>query len=193
MSINRKFNAQTESGTISDRSHQGQSLLMEWSQGDGSLSRFPRKEVTFSEYSELTIYDNKRYLNESYSSADRKRFQSRAARNACRIHNLVSSSNLSTGAVIHHAIQQGLLQKEQLVGIEDLVMGEKAFEEMRRQRMVHVTSVLKAQKLMQERNSNGVDTAMLAKVASMSSSKSVKKAWLRAVWSLIFVCLVTFL
>ena len=89
-----------------------------------------------------------------------------------------------TGAVIHHAIQQGLLQKEQLVGIEDLVMGEKAFEEMRRQRMVHVTSVLKAQKLMQERNSNGVDTAMLAKVASMSSSKSVKKAWLRAVWSL---------
>lgn len=50
------------------------------------------------------------------------------------------------------------------------------------QRRLHTAAVLKAQELMQERNKSGVDVAMLAKVVSMSSSKCVKRAQLRALW-----------
>eukprot|EP00804_Cyclotella_cryptica_P030258 CCRYP_017129-RA/>CCRYP_017129-RA protein AED:0.31 eAED:0.31 QI:0/-1/0/1/-1/1/1/0/108 len=56
-----------EKGLISDRSSKQHSLLHEWSHNDLVLDRpmdCPRKNVTFSEYSELRIY-NKDILYQS--------------------------------------------------------------------------------------------------------------------------------
>jgi hypothetical protein len=163
--------------------NQGQSLLVEWPRGDDMTTLCSRKAVAFSEYSELKLYHNGSRSNKYYSSADRKNFRMQAVQDAHRVRNLIASCGVSTGSAILQVVELGLIEKEHLVGIEDLV-NEKAAAEIVQRRKVHVASVLEAQRLIQKRKRKEVDTVLLAKIAGMSSSKSVEKAWLRAAWSL---------
>lgn len=164
-------------------SNQGSSLLEEWPCHD-SVFYFHQKKVTFSEYSELRFYNTNRSheSNKSYSSADTKSFQVQAVFDASRIRHLVSHNPIRTGHSIEYAVNLGWIKQEELVGIEHLLSNTSAASLVNRRR-AHVASVLKAQQLLQENYEYGVDTVMLAKIASRLSAKCVKKAQMRAAWT----------
>eukprot|EP00804_Cyclotella_cryptica_P005256 CCRYP_020973-RA/>CCRYP_020973-RA protein AED:0.23 eAED:0.23 QI:0/-1/0/1/-1/1/1/0/200 len=178
----------TEGGSkrfVCQPSNQGSSLLEEWLCNDSAL-HCSRKEVSFSEYSELRLYNTNRSYEskKSYSAADTKSFQVQAASDASCIRKLISSHPIHTGRAIKYALDLGWIKQEELAGIEHL-LSEKAAANLVHQRRVHVASVLRAQHLMQEKYENGVDNVMLPKIASRLSSMSVKKAGVRATWSMI--------
>lgn len=162
----------------------GYSLLEEWPH-NYLAAHCSRKEVTFSEYSEMRVYNNNGRCrsNKYYSNDDRKHFQAQVAFDASRIRNIISKYPLQTEKAIHHAVDVGLIKHEELVGIEHLV-SENAATNQFYGRRTHVASVLRAQKLLQEKYGNVVDPVTLARVAHKSSSRSVEKAQLRAAWSL---------
>eukprot|EP00804_Cyclotella_cryptica_P013035 CCRYP_002349-RA/>CCRYP_002349-RA protein AED:0.26 eAED:0.26 QI:486/1/0.5/1/0/0/2/0/198 len=175
--------ANTEEGRskrfVHHPSNQGSSLLEEWPCNESTL-HCSRKDVNFSEYSELQIYNTNRSYesNKSYSAADTKSFKVQAAFDASCIRKLISSYP------IKYALELGWIKQEELAGIEHL-LSEKAAASLVHQRRVHVASVLRAQHLMQEKYENGVDNVALANIASRLSSMSVKKASVRATWSMI--------
>eukprot|EP00804_Cyclotella_cryptica_P004422 CCRYP_006831-RA/>CCRYP_006831-RA protein AED:0.00 eAED:0.00 QI:142/1/1/1/0/0/2/432/217 len=187
MPYSRNPSADTESpsqGLISDKANLGNSLLEEWPHNYLALD-CANKEVTFSEYSEMRIYNSDRLFrsNKSYSNDDRRNFQAQAAFDASRIRNIISRYPGQTERAIHHAMDLGLVQQEELVGIEHLLC-EKTAANLIYKRRAHVASVLRAQELLQVKYGNAVDPELLAKVASMSSSRNVERARVRAVWSL---------
>eukprot|EP00804_Cyclotella_cryptica_P011067 CCRYP_013532-RA/>CCRYP_013532-RA protein AED:0.03 eAED:0.03 QI:34/1/1/1/0/0/2/763/192 len=138
----------------------GSDLLVDWPQRNGSDANItkPRTRITFSEYSHVrSYYNDPTYRkNKSYSSSDLKRFQVEAAREGIRIHQLVTSLDVQSGAAIHKLIGLELLSREELIGIEHL------------------------EQLRAEKNVRALDTVqLLAKVAMKRSSKNVEKARLR--------------
>jgi len=141
------------------------------------------KKVSFSKYSTKRVYVNDPcYENwKSYSSADQKTFRKEAAHNAFRIKHLLSTFALPTGFAIHDLMKQGLLTREDLLGIEHLVSmnTEKAMQERRS----YMNFVLGVQKQMRE-NENKVNSGMLAVVAVAKSSRMMEKARLRAALAL---------
>ncbi|KAL3791758.1 hypothetical protein HJC23_007525 [Cyclotella cryptica] len=143
------------------------------------------KVVTFSEYSELRLYNNDKFDQEkkSYTSADIKFFRAKTALEASRIRRLISKYPLKTGRAVDHAIDLGLIQHEELIGIEHLV-SKKAAANLVCERRTHIASVLRAQEIMREEYCNGMDVVLLAKVSILSSSRSAERARIRAVWSL---------
>lgn len=178
--------ANTESpskGIISDQSNLGNSLLEEWPRDYLALP-YSRKEVTFSEYSEMRLYHYERSCEskKSYSNDDRRNFQAQAVFNASRIRNIISTHPLQTERAIDHAVDLGLIKHEELVGIEHLV-SEKAAASLIYRRRAHVALVLRAQELIQEKYGNSADPVMLAKVAIRSSSRNIEKARVRAACS----------
>ncbi|KAL3797890.1 hypothetical protein HJC23_006928 [Cyclotella cryptica] len=184
-----KTNAQRPpAGVLSNISYQpnhGHSLLEEWPHNK-SASNCSRKEVTFSEYSELRLYSsNKSYqVNKSYSDSDIQTFRTRASFEALRIRSLISEYPLQGWSVIKHVMGLGLLTHEDLVGIEHLVC-ENAAEQTLRERRAHLTSILKAQELLKEKYENVVHPSKLARLSSVSSEKHVQNARARAAWSLV--------
>ena len=137
------------------------------------------KKVSFSKYSTKRVYVNDPcYENwKSYSSADQKTFRKEAAHDAFRIKHLLSTFPLPNGLAIHDLMKQGLLTREDLLGIEHLVSTntEKAMQERRS----YMNFVLGVQKQMRE-NENKVNAGMLAVVAVAKSSRMTEKARLRA-------------
>ncbi|KAL3791756.1 hypothetical protein HJC23_007523 [Cyclotella cryptica] len=165
----------------SDRSIHGQSLL----ERKNAFLYDPSKAVTFSEYSELRLYNNDKFDQEkkSYTSADIKFFRAKTALEASRIRRLISKYPLKTGRAVDHAIDLGLIQHEELIGIEHLV-SKKAAANLVCERRTHIASVLRAQEIMREEYCNGMDVVILGKVSILSSSRSAERARIRAVWSL---------
>jgi hypothetical protein len=170
---------------ICHTSNQGNSLLEECSCSDSAL-HFNTKEVTFSEYSQLRLYNTNRSheSKKSYSTADTRSFRAQAALDVTRIRNRICPYLQHTVHDIDSAMDLGQIKHEELVGIEHL-LSEKAAANLAHERMAHVGSVLRAQQLMQEKYGIKVDTVMLAKIAIRLSSKSCKKARARATWSII--------
>ncbi|KAL3788895.1 hypothetical protein HJC23_002649 [Cyclotella cryptica] len=162
----------------------GSDLLVDWPQRNGSDANItkPRTRITFSEYSHVrSYYNDPTYRkNKSYSSSDLKRFQVEAAREGIRIHQLVTSLDVQSGAAIHKLIGLELLSREELIGIEHLVSGKVAVKVVY-ERRAHSVLVLNAQEqLRAEKNVRALDTVqLLAKVAMKRSSKNVEKARLR--------------
>jgi len=187
MPCSRTPTANTESlskGFISDQSNLGNSLLQEWPHDYLALP-YSRKEVAFSEYSEMRVYNYDRSCEskKSYSNDDRISFQAQTVFDASRIRNIISAYPLQTERAIHHAIDLGLLKREELVGIEHLV-SEKSATNLIYGRRAHIALVLRAQELIQGKYENSGAPVMLAKVAIRSSSRNVKNAQARAAWSL---------
>ena len=183
---------------ISNPSNQGNSLLEEWPiSGDQShplLVEWPqadppslkKKVVTFSEYSEAKVLRNHSYpTKKSYSKDDYDIFKRQVSLEASNIENLISRFKMPTGRAIHSALGYGLIKHENLVGLEHLVTSA-AREEYVHVRKYHSALVLRAQKLLQEKREDSVEVAamMLAKAASISSTRCTKKAMLRAEMSL---------
>ncbi|KAL3790413.1 hypothetical protein HJC23_013585 [Cyclotella cryptica] len=142
------------------------------------------KKVGFSKYSTKRVYvTDTHYENcKSYSSADQKTFRKVAAHDAIRIKHLISNHPIPTALAIHELMKQGLLTREDLIGIEHLVSTNA--EKVMHERRSYMNFVLGVQKQMQEKNDNKVDAGLLAVVAIAQSSRMIEKARLKAALAL---------
>lgn len=167
--------------TSGDRTH---SLIVDWPHVDPSSIK---KSVSFSEYSEVKVMKNHSYkAKKSYSKYDVDFFKYQISREASRIENLISRFNSkSTGRAIHSALEWGFIKHEDLIGLEHLVTAASR-EEYVNVRKYHSALVLRAQKLLRDKreDSDKMAAMMLAKAASISSTRCAKKAMLRAEMSI---------
>ncbi|KAL7476974.1 hypothetical protein ACHAW6_002798 [Cyclotella cf. meneghiniana] len=163
-------------GLSFDRSSQGHDLLQEWPHNDVA-SHDTREKVTFAEYSVMRLYNNdKSYQSKkSYTAAEVKNFRDQAALDASRVRNIISTHSLQNGHASNHAVDLGLVKHEEILGIEHL-LSEKTAANALYERRAHVALTLRAQEVMRRKSGNPVDHVMLAKVASMSSSRSCNRA-----------------
>jgi hypothetical protein len=164
-------------------SYQSHSLIEDWPQVEPSR---PKKTVRISDYSEVRIFHNRSYVSKkAYSKEDVNMFKAQVSLEATSIQNLISRFSLPTGSAIRSVLGPGLLKHENLVGLEHLVT-PKARQDYVDERKSHSALVLRAQKLLREKRTDSEEVAaiMLAKAASISSLKSVKKGTLRAAMSL---------
>jgi hypothetical protein len=156
-----------------------------WSQGESTAnakdtSSAKSKKVSFSKYSTKRVYVTDPSYEDwkSYSSADQKTFRKEAAHDAFRIKHLLSTFPLPTGLAVRELMKQGLLTREDLLGIEHLVSTNA--EKVMRDRQSYMNLVLGVQKQMRVKNENKIDAGMLAVVAVAKSSRMIEKARLRA-------------
>ncbi|KAL7515941.1 hypothetical protein ACHAWX_001008, partial [Stephanocyclus meneghinianus] len=163
-------------GLIFDRSSQGHDLLQEWPHNNVA-SHDTREKVTFAEYSVMRLYNNdKSYQSKkSYTAAEVKNFRDQAALDASRVRNIISTHSLQNGHALNHAVDLGLVKHEEILGIEHR-LSEKTAANALYERRAHVALTLRAQEVMRRKCGNAVDHVMLAKVASMSSSRSGNRA-----------------
>ena len=171
---------------LQDSNCQGLARTEKWPQDESTAntedaSSAKSKTVSFSKYSTKLVYEPDPYYEncKSYSSADQKTFQKEAVHDAFRIKHLLSTFPLPNGVAVHELIKQGILTREDLLGIDHLVSihPKKAMHERRS----YINFVLSVQKHMQDKNENRVNVEMLAAVAVAKSSRMIEKARLRAV------------
>ncbi|KAL7502013.1 hypothetical protein ACHAWX_000430 [Stephanocyclus meneghinianus] len=143
-------------------------------------STMKSKKVSFSDFSTCRVYITDPYYekNKSYSSTDQKVFQNEAAYDACRIKHLVTSCSEPTGLAFRQLMTQGLLSRQEILGIEHLV-SINANKDLRGRR-AYIDLVLGVQKHMRSKNANTVDVEMLAAVAVAKSAGMIGKARRRA-------------
>jgi hypothetical protein len=138
-----------------------------------------RKTVTIAEISAVRSYPTAQ--QEFYTSKDRKAFQIQAVREAVRIRDMMNRcpEGYKGGKATLYLIERNLIASEDMLGIENLMLGtdraRKTFEERR----MHTAFVLKKQRELVEKT--GLNADKLAEVASLRSSKNVERAKLRAV------------
>ncbi|KAL7480200.1 hypothetical protein ACHAW6_005902 [Cyclotella cf. meneghiniana] len=178
----------TISGSAGSREQSnGRALLEEWPRrissdaGEDmeiSLCSSSNKKVAFSPYSRLHVYqvDEEAERKKSYGSSERKVFQAQALHDAFRIQALIKSCPYEGGLAIRYLMDKNLLSSEELLGIENLIMGA---EKVIKERRLHTTLVLETQKELLEKNDENIYQT-LANVATRRSVKTLQKARLRA-------------
>ena len=139
---------------------------------------FPHKTVTFSTYSKLHVYklDEEFERKKSYTSRERKSFQAQAIGEAFRIQSLIESCPYEGGQAIRYLMDKRQLRPEELLGIENMIMGADKIVKERRK---HIMLVMKTQKELLKKNDVDLDVK-LAYVATARSTKTFEKARLRA-------------
>jgi len=141
------------------------------------------KKVSFSECSTQRVYVTDPYYEnwKSYSSADQKTFRKQAVDDAFRINHLLSMFPGPTGIAVHELMNQAILSREDLLGIEHLVSvnAKKAVQERR-----SYINFVGVQKHMRDNLDSKVNDGMLAAVAVAKSSRMIEKARLRAALAL---------
>ena len=139
------------------------------------------KQVTFAANSTMHLYKCAAAYEskKSYTSADRRSFRAEAAQDGLRIQDLVSScpGNTKTPHAIQHLMKNGVLSREELVGIEHYITKDGPVRLMY-ERRAHAAVVLKAQKQLLQKSEDIVDK--LARVSAASSTRSFQKARSRA-------------
>lgn len=146
------------------------------------------KIVRFSDYSQLyhiplSKQESKHRSEKTYTRNQLKSFQAQAFRDALRVRLLIARQkekqpSASTSDVVKYAIGRGALKMEHFVGIEHLIHKD-GIHQRELERRAHMRSVLDAQELLQQKLGR-VETTMLAKFASMSSTTSANEARMRA-------------
>jgi hypothetical protein len=142
----------------------------------------PHKRVTISEFPCQRIYTTPDLSYEAskwYSSADRTRFKEEAIRDGFRIRRLISSCPLPTGRAVQELLMNGVLTREDLLGIDHLCSLRLA-EKVLNERRSHINLVLSAQEELKRANGL-VDSEKLAVIAVKGSVGNVAKARQRAV------------
>jgi hypothetical protein len=137
------------------------------------------KQVTFSEYSTLCSYplDRRYESNKSYTSSERKAFQTKASVDSKRIQHLIASHPTQDSLTLNRLIQTNVVQIEDFLGLEHLIT-EKGRYHLIKQRRTHTALLLKKQKEL--RGKHIQDEYLLASAVLKMSTKSVEKARLRA-------------
>jgi hypothetical protein len=142
------------------------------------------KSVTFSICSTCRVFrDDPRYqANKSYTSNDVDNFRRQAAREGVRIRTLASmvSKSTDTGNALRHLIHNDVIAREELIGIEHLIVAHKA-SQIADERKTHSSYLSSAHERLAEVSSDAAANAdVLASMAVTSSVKHVKEARLRA-------------
>jgi hypothetical protein len=137
------------------------------------------KEVHFATFSSLHVYEvDESEKRKSYSSAERKKFQVKACREAARISSLIEDCPHEGAAAIRHLLNTGALITEELVGIENLI-NKKCGKWVMKERQAHSAHVLNKQHELQKARTSNLGNE-LAAAAISRSLKSVEKARSRA-------------
>jgi hypothetical protein len=175
---------QTMAQTSSDSTGQQSGALLEDWPSSASLTcreeekRSSSKKVSFSPYSQLHVYqrDDEAERKKSFTSSERKGFQAQAVKDSFMIRSLIDTCPYEGGTAILYLMDQKLLHTEELLGIENLIMGaEKTVKQCRK----HTALVIKAQRQLEAKNDANIDTK-LSHVATTRSLKDVSTARLRA-------------
>lgn len=102
-----------------------------------------------------------------------------ALHNALWIQELIQSCPYTGGTAIHYLIERNLIRPEELLGIENLIVGGG---KILKERQTHSRLILKTQSELENKKDVNIGQK-LADVAAAKSLKNVKKARLRAVLS----------
>jgi hypothetical protein len=139
----------------------------------------PEKRVSFAQHSEVKVYEVNRSHRKSYTSEDERWFKAEAYIDAIRVRDAITSHpDVNVKNPIKRLIELNLLSAEELVGLEQKISdlsGRKRAVEMR----AHTVFLLEVQDAMGKKNQE-VDAKQLSAAASISSSKSTRKARARA-------------
>jgi hypothetical protein len=168
------------------RSMHCQALLEEWpSTNPSNNQKKKKKKVSIATHSEQRVFRNTSHRSvKSYSSYDFDLFKDEASRDARKIFDLISKFPVPTGSAVQSVLGLGLLQQEELVGLEHLITPRVVLDHIKG-RKSHVALIMRAQKILRERGvSEDVFHSKLAMVAKSSSSRHVEKAKLKAKMSL---------
>jgi hypothetical protein len=166
--------------------YQGRDLIEQWPQrvtsGEHKDTRIlpsaSYKAVSFSPHSLLHTYDvDESERLKSYSSSEQTQFQVQALHNALWIQDLIQSCPYKGGTAIHYLIERNLIRPEELLGIENLIVGGRKILNERR---AHSRLVLKTQSELKKKKDVNIGQK-LSDVAASRSLKNVEKARLRAV------------
>eukprot|EP00984_Skeletonema_dohrnii_P021347 scaffold10642_cov155-Skeletonema_dohrnii-CCMP3373.AAC.14 len=140
--------------------------------------------VSFSEFSTLRVYDDLNYLyarKKAYSKKDREIFGAQAMMETKRIkHLIINSPPASVGESIKYVLKNGIITRDELVGIDHLVLGKPT--DVLQVRRDHMAAVLRKQN---EQQPQGEEDSWigLGKFAEQSSLKSTHHAIARAALS----------
>ena len=177
----------------------------DWQSLSNCLDNSKNLRVSFSEKSSMQVYlpDPLYIRNKSYTKEERQRFGTATLSEAIRIKKLLlSTPGSSMKSSFKYLLKNNLISYEEIVGIEHLVLGNSA-SKIVKVRKEHARAVLleqhrmKTKKMMDEDDSNakmqddeaGMKYDMkkmhiienkLGEVAASRSSKSVKRARIRA-------------
>ncbi|KAL7502182.1 hypothetical protein ACHAWX_000483 [Stephanocyclus meneghinianus] len=137
------------------------------------------KEVSFSEYSTLHVYDaDPSYRHcKSYSSPEYEAFRDRAAFEAYRLRQLIAEYPFQNAETIRLLINRGAVRREDFLGIEHLI-SESVHQRLLKERRVYSALLLQRQKELREKNE--LDASSLAEVVLVRSAKSAARARVRA-------------
>ncbi|KAL7489465.1 hypothetical protein ACHAW6_015087 [Cyclotella cf. meneghiniana] len=139
----------------------------------------PTKHVHFSQYSSLHVYgvDPSYRLSKSYSSTEYTAFRTRAAFEAHRLRQLITSCALPNVKTIRLLIEHGAVKREDFLGIEHLI-DRRVYERVMKERRVHSALLLQRQEELLKRNE--LDADSLSEVVKARSAKSADRARVRA-------------
>ena len=118
---------------------------------------------------------------------DHKQFREETLREGQRIKNLISAAPGSGSKSIQYLIQSHCLTREEILGIEHLIIDKMAVK-MLKERSVHAHALLSEQWKLQQWLTQKLDVGggeynpaqKLAELSSSRSSKSMKRAKIRA-------------
>jgi hypothetical protein len=171
------------------------SSLTSHASGISNKTTQPPKQVRFSEYSTLQLYHvHQSYRHQkAYLKSDYKSFRDRAASEASQLRRLVEASSLQPVDAVQLFIHNGIISRENLIGLENLIVGNSSGID---ERCVHSQLLLDMQKALKESNDSDsnypiltakhsatslCDTSnLLAQVSSARSANSAQMARVRA-------------
>ena len=158
----------------------GSCLLEEWPQHP-----LARKKVTFAELSSSRTYKQAWNYNKSYTSKQIKFFRSQTLRQGLLIQQLVSSLPHPTGVAIQKLLARKVIAREDLLGIEHLVVNKEVSVKMMQDRKTHISLVLEVQQQLHEKNpdSGSCIIELLANESAKSSFNHAEKARLKATFA----------
>ena len=136
--------------------------------------------VQFSEFSQLHVYDRESMSSlrsMTYTKEDRKEFSRDALLEGLRIKSLIAAVPHDSAESIKYLLSQGIIGKEEFLGIEPFILGQpRRVVEMRRR---HAAAVLWKQ---QEQQHQELEDPVfnLGEFARLSSRRSTEGARIRA-------------
>ncbi|KAL7478662.1 hypothetical protein ACHAW6_004417 [Cyclotella cf. meneghiniana] len=139
----------------------------------------PTKHVRFSQYSSMHVYgvDPSYSLSKSYSSKECKAFLTRAAFDAHRLRQLITSCALPHAESVRFLSQDGVIKPEDFLGIEHLVH-PSSYERVMKERRLHSDLLFQRQGELLRRHE--LDANSLAEMVMARSAKSADRARARA-------------
>jgi hypothetical protein len=172
---------------------QNQSSSMEADHGDTQDDQDSKpsiKRVNFSEHSKLYPYerDDEYLKNLAYTKDDRDKFGAQATLEANRIKDLITTAPPDSAKdSIKYLLQNGTITRDELVGIDHLILGKRV--KIIQRRREHSAAVLwkqyeqKQEQQLNHENEADHSTIVLGRFAEQSSLKSTRSAIARATLS----------